>query len=166
MWQYRYDGFGGGYSRLKSLPGTVFPLRITFMTSLPVQWATKVMTPTSVYFLWKQGSWFLWPFVRPSSLNIQRKREWSWKLPNLNEIFDRVFLLSFSGLVVRCRRFYLVGLFRTRYLLFDASPLPRIHSMYSRHLNQSSRPTEHSATASVVLAIVSAVENSASPAFR
>jgi len=28
-----------------------------------VQWATKVMTPASMYFLWKQGSWLLWPTV-------------------------------------------------------------------------------------------------------
>ena len=28
-----------------------------------VQWATKVMTPVSMYFLWKQRSWLLWPTV-------------------------------------------------------------------------------------------------------
>jgi len=28
-----------------------------------VQWAAKVMSPTSMYFLWKQGSWLLWATV-------------------------------------------------------------------------------------------------------
>jgi len=28
-----------------------------------VQWATKVMTPASMYFLRTQGSWILWPTV-------------------------------------------------------------------------------------------------------
>jgi len=30
---------------------------------LYAQSATQVMTPASMYFLWKQGSWFLWPTV-------------------------------------------------------------------------------------------------------
>jgi len=30
-----------------------------------VQWATKVMTPAYMYFLWKQVSWLLWPTVQP-----------------------------------------------------------------------------------------------------
>jgi len=29
-----------------------------------VQWVAKVMTPASMYFLWKQGSWLLWPAVQ------------------------------------------------------------------------------------------------------
>jgi len=29
-----------------------------------VQWAAKVVTPASIYFLWKQGSWLLWATVQ------------------------------------------------------------------------------------------------------
>jgi len=32
-------------------------------TIASVPWATKVMTSASMYFLWKRGSWLLWPTV-------------------------------------------------------------------------------------------------------
>ena len=31
--------------------------------NLSVQWVTKFMTPASMHFLWKKGSWLLWPTV-------------------------------------------------------------------------------------------------------
>ena len=34
------------------------------LSALKVQWVTKVMTLASMYFLWKQGSWLLWPTVQ------------------------------------------------------------------------------------------------------
>jgi len=65
--QLEYKAISG--RRCKKLPphlSTGFVVIILFgIYSLYfyVQWASKVMTPASMYFLWKQGSWLLWPTV-------------------------------------------------------------------------------------------------------
>ena len=37
--------------------------RVALVYQSTVQWTIKVMTPASMYLLWNQGSWLLWPTV-------------------------------------------------------------------------------------------------------
>jgi len=74
---------------------------ITFDQS-KVQWATKVMTPASVNFLWKQGSQLLWPTVRISFYrHLFNKWKFTKNVSQPRSSFDKSFFFSFFNCYIR-----------------------------------------------------------------
>jgi len=74
-----------------------------------VQWATKVMIPASMYFLWKQWSWLLWPTVGTVRLPHPGKSCWMILTEDMVKIFELGYRLQMTNSEIQNSSLYLLA---------------------------------------------------------